>query len=245
MSAEIPISGFVSGQAIPVSVRIVNQSSVDVETVKISIKQIVQYISKTPRRKIREKIQTSAAQPFPGIKSKDKGGVDGQVVVPPAIPTNLGTCSVIQIYYELHVSAKVGGLHRSPVIKIPITIGTVPLYQMPFPQPIYPQLPSDQPFPYHMQQAQPSSSYQQPMSLNINPSAPPTVSNEDLPPPSYEIAMGMTSETTDEFEERLNDETSFNPRYPVYNFSNTTQTLPTPPPSYGFSFDQKEKGEKQ
>ena len=51
---------------------------------------------------------------------------DFQLVIPLIPPTNL-TCRVITVSYALHVTGKVSGLHRSPIIRIPITIGTVPL----------------------------------------------------------------------------------------------------------------------
>lgn len=235
MSAEIPASGFVSGQQVPVSIKINNESSVDVENVKISLKQIVHYCSQTPRRKIKESIQTSIASPNPGVKSKNKGMIEGQIVIPPVVPTNIGTCSVVLIYYEIHVCAKVGGIHRSPVVKIPITIGTIPLFQSQYPQPMYPQI--SQPYQNpNLMQPQPSTSSNPNQFVNARVPTAPTP--EDLPPPSYEIAMGMTAETSDDNQERVNDEAPFNPKYPVYHFTNQNQSSGSAPPSYGFSFNE-------
>lgn len=61
-----------------------------------------------------------------GVAARNKGMFDYQLVIPPVPPTNL-TCRVITVSYALHVTGKVSGLHRSPIVRIPITIGTVPL----------------------------------------------------------------------------------------------------------------------
>lgn len=61
-----------------------------------------------------------------GIAARNKGMFDYQLVIPPVPPTNL-TCRVITVSYALHVTGKVSGLHRSPIVRIPITIGTTPL----------------------------------------------------------------------------------------------------------------------
>jgi hypothetical protein len=41
--------------------------------------------------------------------------------------TNIRLCRYIHITYEVQIIAKVGGLHRSPMLSFPITIGTIPL----------------------------------------------------------------------------------------------------------------------
>lgn len=61
--------------------------------------------------------------------------------------------------------------------------------------------------------------------ITTMPSAP---RENDLPPPSYHEAMMTTSIEVDD-EEGLNDEMSYNPKYPVFNFQ---PPPPTAPPSY-------------
>ena len=127
VSVEIPLSGFVAGQAVPISVKINNESNVDVEEVKASLKKYIHYNSQTPRRRTRERIESAAEVRHAGVPGKSKGNIEAQLIIPSVPPTNIAFCRVIQVSYEIHVVAKVGGIHRSSLLRLPITIGTVPL----------------------------------------------------------------------------------------------------------------------
>lgn len=127
ISVEIPFSGFVSGQFIPIKINIMNDSNTDINETQICLKKIIHYNSQTPRRKTRERIESAAVAVHLGVPSKSKATLDAGLHLPPVPPTNIASCQVIQITYEVHVIAKVGGIHRSPVLRLPITIGTVPL----------------------------------------------------------------------------------------------------------------------
>lgn len=83
----------------------------------------------------------------PGLGRKENGRFEKNLPIPAVPPTNTLLCKVIQITYEVHVSiinlifrntlscghilsqveAKVAGAHQNPLIKIPLTIGTIPL----------------------------------------------------------------------------------------------------------------------
>lgn len=127
VSAEIPSCGYVAGQSVMISIKINNESNVDVEEVKISLKKFIFYNSQSPRRKTRERVESAAEIRYPGIKGKSKGNIEAQLTIPAVPPTSIAFCSVIQVSYEIHVQSKVGGIHRSPLLRLPITIGTVPL----------------------------------------------------------------------------------------------------------------------
>lgn len=248
MTAEIPASGFVSGQPLNISVRVNNASKVDIENLKISLKQIIHCNSQTPRRKTKELIMSFSPTRYDGIKAKDKGSLEASLLIPPVAPTNVGTCSVVTVFYEVHVLAKVGGIHRSPVIRLPITIGTVPLFDMSMYAPTQqPNMNVNQPGP---------STYQPPSYPNLMASAP-SLSPEHLPPPSYEVAMGMDADDPKQ-DGGLDSEENplFNPRYPVYNFAQHApyngaaaapppahNALSPPAPYYGFNatYENQEK----
>lgn len=127
VSAEIPISGFVAGQTIPVSINIRNDSNVDVEETKVSLIKIIHYNSQTPKRKTKERIESAAEVRNVGVKAKSKGNIEVHLSLPAVPPTNIASCQVIQVSYVISVVAMVGGLHRSAKMSLPITIGTVPL----------------------------------------------------------------------------------------------------------------------
>lgn len=207
--------------------------------VAVELVKIVHYNCDTPRTKTKERKEHVTVSQGPGVPVKSKASTNIQVTIPPIPPTNLGTCRVLSQFYEIHVIAKVGAFHRDVVLRIPITIGTVPLFAtqgyqtgalypvlngpstMPMPgapqssAPLMPapQNPYPQAAPYH--QPIPSTSYQ------FEPSAPQPITPEqyDMPPPSYQEAMSLTSVEPDN-DEGLNEQQPFNPQYPVFNFAN-------------------------
>lgn len=48
------------------------------------------------------------------------------LVVPSCTPTMLNVSKIIDIVYSVDIIVKVRGCHRSPVLSIPVTIGTIP-----------------------------------------------------------------------------------------------------------------------
>lgn len=49
------------------------------------------------------------------------------ITVPP-IPPNIDNCEIIRVAYQLKVKAKTIGWNKSPKLKFPITIGTIPIF---------------------------------------------------------------------------------------------------------------------
>lgn len=45
----------------------------------------------------------------------------------PPVPPNIENCEIINVTYELRIKAKTIGWNKSPVLKIPIKIGTIPI----------------------------------------------------------------------------------------------------------------------
>lgn len=133
LAASIPISGYVAGQYVNVSVEINNESRIDVEDIKISLKKIIFYNSQTPSKKTKEEILTEAEIRCGGVMKRNKGKYDQKLAIPPVPPSNLNYCRILNVSYEIHVTAKIAGVHQNPVVKLPITIGTVPL-NIPVPQ---------------------------------------------------------------------------------------------------------------
>lgn len=190
MSASIPFSGYVPGQTIEVTIKMNNQSNVDVEGTKISLERNTQYICQTPRKKTKFECLAVKEVFGAGVKACGMTELKMLLVVPPLAPTNLNSCRILTTCYQLKVLAKVTGAHKSPHINIPITLGTIP---------IRPQAPQ--------YDAIMNSSI---ASTSSHPSAPVF----DLPPPSYEQATRIVPEMTE------NDAniSAFDPRYPVWNF---------------------------
>jgi Arrestin (or S-antigen), C-terminal domain len=127
LAASIPMSGYVAGQHINISIEINNESRIDVEDLKIALKKIIHYNSQTPSLRTKEEVLTEAEIRCGGVLKRSKGKFDQKLLIPPCPPSNQNYCKVLNVSYELQVTAKIAGVHRNPVLKLPITIGTVPL----------------------------------------------------------------------------------------------------------------------
>lgn len=126
ISASIPFCGYVPGQTIDIKIQVNNQSKTHVKEVKVSLKKIVSLNGQKPRRKTFELIFSEAKVSTDSVPVSTMKHFEKQLLVP-SLPPNILNCEVIQVQYELRVKAMTSGLNRSPKVKIPITIGTVPL----------------------------------------------------------------------------------------------------------------------
>lgn len=228
VTAEIPLTGFVCGQQVPLSINVNNESNVEVSEIAVELVKIIHYNSETPRRKTRERIEHTAVIQCAGVPVKSKFSVKTPMLIPAVPPTTVGTCRILSHFYEIHVVAKTGAFHRDAVLRLPITIGTVPLfasntgpsYQNQAPTNLYPQVIPQNP-PSTWNPATTSTGINSYQNQQPAPSAPNQLTPDqfDLPPPSYHEAMAVTSPDVDN-DEGMNDQLHFNPRYPVFNFAN-------------------------
>lgn len=266
VSAEIPMSGFVAGQAVPVLIKINNESKIDVEETKVVLKRHITYNSQTPRLRFRERLEAVAEVKNVGVPAKSKGNIETSLVIPAIPPTNIASCKVIQFSYQIHIICIVGGLHRNQILRLPVTLGTIPLQNFNY-QASAPVNWNHQP---STSNAEPQTFYppandQQPFYPNAN-SAASAPSHQDLrkfscsfilfqysykfihflAPPSYHEAMNLSEKDGDN-DEALTEDKPFSPMYPIFNFQAPPvqpmqQTNSQPPPSYGFAppqYDEK------
>lgn len=125
--ASIPQSGYVPGQKIIVNTEITNMSNIPVDRMNFMIRKIIAYHSQTPSTKTKEEIVVIQERRAGGVPKKDHGRFQICLPIPPEPPTNTNLCKVIHITYEVKVEAKISGPHQSPYVRIPITVGTIPL----------------------------------------------------------------------------------------------------------------------
>lgn len=126
ISASVPVTGYVPGQTINVQIQVNNQSKTHVKEVKVSLKQMVALCSFGPKKKVKELVLSQdrvSTDSVPGLSTQ----LFNEKLVVPSLPPNILNCNVIRVTYELRVKAKTSGLSRSPKLKLPIMIGTVPL----------------------------------------------------------------------------------------------------------------------
>ncbi|XP_049855328.1 arrestin domain-containing protein 3-like [Schistocerca gregaria] len=125
--ANIPATGFVSGQEIPITVEVDNATEETISAVTCSLKKNICFTSHTPRKKtkiVRDKIETITYEPVGPNTSKTW---TKNLKIPSLPPSNLNNCSIIDLDYFLHVKAVINGTHTNLYVNIPITLGTIPL----------------------------------------------------------------------------------------------------------------------
>ncbi|XP_018796257.1 PREDICTED: arrestin domain-containing protein 17-like isoform X2 [Bactrocera latifrons] len=124
---SLPQSGYVPGQAIPVSVLISNETKIKVEELKIELVMLVCYYSQTPSTRTKNQRIPVLKLKGDGVPVHCKKQFNYTLIVPATPPTCFNLCRIIQIAYQVEVVTKVKGWHADQVICVPVTIGNVPL----------------------------------------------------------------------------------------------------------------------
>ncbi|XP_035784904.1 arrestin domain-containing protein 17-like [Anopheles albimanus] len=124
----LPMTGYVPGQFILTTVDISNRSSKCIAEVKLKLRRQVLYRSKCPHEQSKVVRCTLAKFQCSGVDSKSSAGYERRFLVPPEPPTRSDT--IIRLEYYVEVVARVLGMASSPRVRIPITIGTIPLMKL-------------------------------------------------------------------------------------------------------------------
>ncbi|XP_050091145.1 arrestin domain-containing protein 17-like [Anopheles aquasalis] len=124
----LPMTGYVPGQFILTTVDISNRSNKCIAEVKLKLRRQVLYRSKCPHEQTKVVRCTLAKFQCSGVDSKSSAGYERRFLVPPEPPTRSDT--IIRLEYYVEVVAKVLGMASSPRVRIPITIGTIPLMKL-------------------------------------------------------------------------------------------------------------------
>ncbi|XP_062563974.1 arrestin domain-containing protein 3-like [Armigeres subalbatus] len=128
IQVEIPMSGYVSGQKIPITVSLNNTSNTRVTGIKSSLQRKVSYISQHPKQKTRV-MSKFLSNDWTAVTHDESATYLIELDVPEVAPT--GKCSVLVIEYLLVVIVYVSGLHLNSRVELPITIGTIPFPSSP------------------------------------------------------------------------------------------------------------------
>lgn len=139
----VPVTGFVSGQVIPITAECDNASNVQVTGMKVYMRKIISFHTHTPRRETK-KDKVNISEVSGG--ATEPGGSNTwtfKLEIPPLPPSNLVNCGIIDVDYDLKIVVEVAGAHRNLEGKIPITLGTVPLAEFKSPTPYKDEPPQD------------------------------------------------------------------------------------------------------
>ncbi|XP_067638811.1 arrestin domain-containing protein 3-like [Eurosta solidaginis] len=210
----ILFGGYAPGQTIKYKLEIDNQSTgYDLEDgVELKLIQVYNFVAHTPHNKTRYHSNT-LARTTQGMQCLrlSKRLVEGELLIPPVPPT-LEMGYIIGVRYEIKMSIDTGACHTDSEIKVPITIGTVPLAQSATnPQNAIDLLPT----------------------APVEPETPGSPFGSDVPPnydkfkpPSFEEATSIGGKFIDRDVDERNRNDEFIPKYPMYtNFA--VATAPT------------------
>ncbi|XP_055532879.1 arrestin domain-containing protein 3-like [Wyeomyia smithii] len=125
MTVFIPMTGYVPGQLILVTADVMNKSKKDISEIKIKLRRQVKYFSQSPCERTKDVLYTLVKYQCCGVDRNRSASYERRLLIPPEPPSR--STNIIKIEYFIEVTAHIQGLFASPRVKIPITIGTVPL----------------------------------------------------------------------------------------------------------------------
>lgn len=128
MTAMIPQQGYVPNQIMDIRIQVDNRTIVYVKYVKVSLKKIVTFISQNPNIN-QHTVESTEASAYCGDVEAHMKKLFIKYLKIPQVPPNIDNCEIIKLSYEVQVKAKTAGVTRSPVLRLPIRIGTVQLFR--------------------------------------------------------------------------------------------------------------------
>ncbi|KFB40717.1 AGAP001894-PA-like protein [Anopheles sinensis] len=237
---HIPVTGFVSGQTVPVTVECDNASNVGVDQITLSLRKLLAFHVHTPRRETKRKKEVVTSISMGPIQAGNSQTWQQNIQIPPLPPSNLVNCGIIDVDYDIKVVAEVSGMHANLDGNIPIVLGTVPLESFQ-PPPPYTDNPPVVQSVITAAETDPSMLPTQP----VSPASPPYrgagaggalgwnigdgVAYPNIPPPTFaETAYRAPtiSGKNDSEHTRLVGGAEYAPRYPTYAFNPTAPPLP-------------------
>ncbi|KDR23481.1 arrestin domain-containing protein 17-like [Zootermopsis nevadensis] len=133
MTLSLPVSGYVPGQDIPITVDVENNSDVPIREVKCTLRKLLTFTVTSPHKSTKKDDINIGELVLGTVEPHGTSNWTQVLKVPPLPPSNLNNCSIIDLDYDLKVKAKASKWHRDLQLATPIILGTVPLtsYQPP------------------------------------------------------------------------------------------------------------------
>lgn len=128
MTAMIPQQGYVPNQIMDIRIQVDNRTIVYVKYVKVSLKKIVTFISQNPNIN-QHMVESTVTSAYCGDVEAHMKKLFVKYLKIPQVPPNIDNCEIIKLSYEVQVKAKTAGVTRSPILRLPIRIGTVQLFR--------------------------------------------------------------------------------------------------------------------
>lgn len=121
-------SGYFNNENIIIKINLLNYSPMNVDKIKVSMYQIIQYNSNTPMRATKEEIFKVMKKDdvMNCVEKKSEKSTDCILEISNLPTTDNNYHNIINISYEIKVEAKMQ-LYKKLIIKVPIIIGSIPL----------------------------------------------------------------------------------------------------------------------
>lgn len=129
MKGSIPRCGYAPGEKISVDVEINNQSTVEIESVIISLQNVGSYVCQTPWAKLEKSTNVKISEVIAeNVKAGYTKKIKEHLLVPQSTSiTSVMYCNVFQISYNVQVSIKFRRWNNNVSLNIPVYIGSVGL----------------------------------------------------------------------------------------------------------------------
>lgn len=101
--ANLPVTGYVSGQSIPIMAECDNASNVKVNSLKFELKKVIRFYTNTPRRETKRDKVTIASISVGPVEAHTTQSWQQKLDIPPLPPSNLVNCGLIDLDYDLEV----------------------------------------------------------------------------------------------------------------------------------------------
>lgn len=106
VTVYIPSTGYVPGQNVPVAVDIDNASNVDIQRVRISLRQICSFKASSPRHGLKKTSHSISEASVGRIAERNCKQETVNLTIPPIPPSYLTNCTLIDLDYVLMVRTK-------------------------------------------------------------------------------------------------------------------------------------------
>lgn len=136
VDVNLPVSGYCSGQVIPLDVSCENGSNVNVNDIHIEMRKIVKFRAQVPTAETKESKITIAEMKMGTVSGNSSKNWRETIQVPPLPPSNLTNCSLIDLDYDIKVTCVPSGMHMKMDTSKLLIIGTVPIagFESPMPE---------------------------------------------------------------------------------------------------------------
>lgn len=127
---DIPSKCYLPGQTIPIQIECDNASNVEVTKIKIKFRSKYVFVVTVPHQTTEEEEKDIQVVELGKVEPHATKNFTAEIKIPHDLrPSNLDTCGIISLSYDMHVQVMVSGIHFDLSDRFPLTIGS-PLANM-------------------------------------------------------------------------------------------------------------------